>query len=65
MIRRLFHLLVSAACLTVLTGGVQAQASPIWAPILATRVHRPAPLVSAMFLILAGMGISMLFDKRE
>lgn len=27
-------------------------------------VRRPSPLVSAMFLILAGMGISLLFDKK-
>lgn len=27
--------------------------------------HAPNPLVSAMFLILAGIGISMLFDKRN
>lgn len=27
--------------------------------------HSPNPLVSAMFLILAGIGISMLFDKKN
>lgn len=27
--------------------------------------HSPNPLVSAMFLILAGIGICMLFDKRN
>ena len=27
--------------------------------------HSPNPLASAMFLILAGIGISMLFDKRN
>lgn len=42
--------------------GVPAQASPL---MLTVKSHRPAPLVSAMFLVLAGMGISMLFDKRE
>lgn len=26
--------------------------------------RRPSPLVSAMFLILAGMGVSLLFDKK-
>lgn len=31
-----------------------------------TRVsHKPNPLVSAMFLVLAGVGISMLFDKKK
>ena len=27
--------------------------------------HSPNPLVSAMFLVLAGIGISLLFDKRN
>lgn len=27
--------------------------------------HSPNPLASAMFLILAGIGISMLFDKKN
>lgn len=27
--------------------------------------HRPNALVSAMFLILAGIGVSLLFDKKE
>lgn len=27
--------------------------------------HRPAPLASAMLLVLAGMGFSMLFDKKD
>lgn len=27
--------------------------------------HSPNPLVSAMFLILAGIGISLLFDKKN
>lgn len=27
--------------------------------------HSPNPLASAMFLILAGIGISLLFDKKD
>lgn len=42
-------------------------ASPVGVTTLAkTRVsHKPNPLVSAMFLVLAGVGISMLFDKKK
>ena len=47
---------------SVMLAGIPVQASPL---LLTVRNHRPAPLVSAMFLVLAGMGISMLFDKRE
>lgn len=61
MFKRVFRLLSSTACLMMLTA-VPSQASPV---LLVSKSHRPAPLVSAMFLVLAGMGISMLFDKRE
>lgn len=27
--------------------------------------HKPNPLASAMLLVLAGVGVSMLFDKRK
>lgn len=62
MFKRVFRFFSSAIGLVMITG-VPAQASPML--MLSARTHRPAPLVSAMFLVLAGMGISMLFDKRE
>lgn len=71
-----FFCLVCAAVLVVSSlFGVRAYAqsckplvaSPVGVTILAkTRVsHKPNPLVSAMFLVLAGVGISMLFDKKK
>lgn len=34
-------------------------------PAKTRTVRRPNPLISAMFLVLAGIGISLLFDHKE
>lgn len=75
--KRVLCLICAAVLLLLLFLGVQAAAAPLAAPghVLpgSGAVHlskgivkyRPNPLVSAMFLILAGIGISMLFDKKN
>ena len=75
--KRVLCLICAAVLLLLLFLGVQAAAAPLAAPgqVLpgsgAVRLskgivkHSPNPLVSAMFLILAGIGISMLFDKKN
>lgn len=49
--------------------GIQASAAPVnvhhAALSRAKVIHRPNALVSAMFLVLAGVGVSMLFDKKN
>lgn len=64
--------LICAAVLMLTAFGIPAEAHA-WelAPTHAAHLsagsvaRSTTPLVSAMFLILAGLGISMLFDKRD
>lgn len=75
--KRVICLICAAVMLLLLFFSVQAAAAPFTAPgpILPRNgvfhlskgivKHSPNPLVSAMFLILAGIGISMLFDKKN
>ena len=75
--KRVLCLICAAVMLLRLFMGVQASAAPFTAPgpilpengvlFLSKGIvkHSPNPLVSAMFLILAGIGISMLFDKKN
>ena len=76
--KRVLCLICAAVMLLLLLFmGVQASAAPFTAPgpvlpengvlFLSKGIvkHSPNPLVSAMFLILAGIGISMLFDKKN
>lgn len=73
--KRLFCLIFAAVLLVSCTFGTKVMASD-WAAnrteaekhlttVRAKSNHRISPLVSAMFLILAGMGVSLLFDKKE
>lgn len=69
---RFVRILCAAVLVLVLAGGAY-KLKPVSAPAapLARQTgiyperQRPAPLVSAMFLVLAGFGISMLFDKND
>lgn len=73
--KKVFCLLVAAVLAAVFLFGVRPVAEA-WAPekaisppslVLSTGIvsHRANPLVSAMFLVLGGIGISMLFDKKK
>ena len=75
--KRVICLICAAVMLLLLVFSVQAAAAPFTEPgkllpgsgmvHLSKGIvkHSPNPLVSAMFLILAGIGISMLFDKKN
>lgn len=73
--KRMFCLLFAAILTAVSLLGIRSTAEA-WAPeraisppplALSTGIvsHRANPLVSAMFLVLGGIGISMLFDKKK
>lgn len=71
MCRRGMSLLLSAVLVLGFMRGVPAQAHAL-VPAANPSVHiikaksiKTAPLVPAMFLVLAGVSISMLFDKRD
>ncbi len=66
--------LICAAVLVVMAFfGIRTEAAPWKAPPVPTQVklskgivkHSPNPLASAMFLVLAGVGLSLLFDKKN
>lgn len=75
--KRVLCLICAAVMLLLLFFSVRTAAAPFTAPgpilpengvlFLSKGIvkHSPNPLVSAMFLILAGIGISMLFDKKN
>lgn len=73
--KRFFCLVCAAVLVLGSVFGIRAYAqsckplvaSPAGVNALAkTKVsHKPNPLVSAMFLVLAGVGVSMLFDKKK
>lgn len=69
MVKRLIAFLCVFALVFALFARVPVSASAEPASVSrasrSKQSHRPAPLVSAMFLILAGMGVSMLFEKKE
>lgn len=64
MCRRILCTVCAAMLVFALTSQVKADAAGLF---LASRpkAGHVAPLVPAMFLVLAGMGISFLFDKHE
>ncbi len=73
--KRMFCLLFAAILTAVSLFGIRS-AAEAWVPekaisppalVLSTGIvsRRANPLVSAMFLVLGGIGISMLFDKKK
>lgn len=73
--KRVFCLLFAAILTAVSLFGIRP-AAEAWVPeraisppalVLSTGIvgRRANPLVSAMFLVLGGIGISMLFDKKK
>lgn len=69
---RILCLVCTAAVLLTAFFGIQARAAEKDAPLpVYTRtpkgstVRTTAPLVSAMMLVLGGLGISLLFDKKN
>lgn len=71
--RRILAFVCAAVLAAAMVGGASAMPLGVERRMLPLAYHagiyperqRPAPLVSAMFLILAGIGISMLFDKHD
>lgn len=74
MSKRFFCMICAAVILIGALCGVRAGAAPMRSAERGSSVnflskarvtHRPNPLVSAMLLVLAGVGVSMLFDKKD
>lgn len=74
MSKRFFCMICAVVILIGALCGVRSSAVPMRStdkvPVVnllskAKNTHRPNPLVSAMLLILAGVGVSMLFDKKD
>lgn len=75
--KRIFCLICAAALVMMAFGGIQAEAAAWDGPRLlppgdnGLRLakglvsHKPNPLASAMILVLAGVAVSMLFDKKK
>lgn len=69
---RILCLVCTLAVLMMAFLGIQAQAQEKDAPLpvyqrtpKGSTVRTTAPLVSAMMLVLGGLGISLLFDKKD
>lgn len=69
---RILCLVCTLAVLMVTFFGIQAQAQERDAPLSVyprtpkgSTVRTTAPLFSAMMLVLGGLGISLLFDKKD
>lgn len=69
---RILCLVCTLAVLMVTFFGIQAQAQERDAPLpvyphtpKGSTVRTTAPLFSAMMLVLGGLGISLLFDKKD
>lgn len=64
MCRRVLCSLCALMLFCALTSGAKAEATGLFLTSKPKSGH-VAPLVPAMFLVLAGMGISFLFDKHD
>lgn len=69
MCRRVICLLCACALAVSLTACLPvpafADSTGAAGSVRTHKPYRPTAMVSAMFLILAGMGVTMLFDKRD
>ena len=73
MVKRVVCLICAAVLVVMALSGIRTLAAP-WkgppTPVVEKRgkalvKHAPNPLASAMLLVLAGVGISLLFDKKD
>lgn len=69
--KRVICLICAAVLLVMALAGIHAAASSEKGPPTEARLskgivkHAPNPLASAMFLVLAGVALTLLFDKKN
>ncbi len=71
--KRVLCLICAAVLVVTAFFDIRTEAAPWKGPPVPTQEklskgivkHSPNPLASAMFLVLAGVGISLLFDKKD